>query len=569
MDKETLSQYGWVVIVIIVLAIMIGLASPFGNYISASVDNTAKGFGNNISNSLNVDAYSDAIIEMKPQAFVLNSAFKEYATEAVTPNYLYAKQTGAKTIEDAIEMKDGYIYEGDPDKYGYYGTGSVIRVYKDGELFGTYHLVVLGDINGDSVVDVLDVANVSLLINGHTTATGAEFAAVDFNKNGIIEDKNHETKEDYEIVSEIAMGDEPAYLKYYNKLIGFSYEPLEAVSDITFSKWESTKDVTKVVFEKNSLLDFTIESFATDVAPNNNSAYDLSEIGVISRSGVDRINLAFYLTTEGEDKVLHIATNESVILAPASLSGLFSGLTNLKSVDFNGMLDTRYVTDFSKMFQNCSSLTSVNLKGLDFSAATNLNFMFSGCSSLKEIKNFSAINAAHPTTVKRMFYSCAALTSLDLSGLDLSNATDMTQIFSGCEGLRNIKINFNIPLITTANGLFQNCAALTSVEFVDVNTSNVTNMAGMFSGCTNLSSVDLTDFDTSKVTVFSQMFKGCASLTTLDLSSFDFSNATTVASLCNGCTAMKHVYVNETWDNLTISTATAFLNCGVSAPEHK
>ena len=34
MDKETLSNYGWVVIVVIVLAIMIALATPFGNYIA-------------------------------------------------------------------------------------------------------------------------------------------------------------------------------------------------------------------------------------------------------------------------------------------------------------------------------------------------------------------------------------------------------------------------------------------------------------------------------------------------------------------------------------------------------
>ena len=37
MDKETLSQYGWVVICVIVLAIMITLATPFGNEIKEAV----------------------------------------------------------------------------------------------------------------------------------------------------------------------------------------------------------------------------------------------------------------------------------------------------------------------------------------------------------------------------------------------------------------------------------------------------------------------------------------------------------------------------------------------------
>ena len=37
MDKETLSNYGWVVICVIILAIMITLATPFGNEIKDAV----------------------------------------------------------------------------------------------------------------------------------------------------------------------------------------------------------------------------------------------------------------------------------------------------------------------------------------------------------------------------------------------------------------------------------------------------------------------------------------------------------------------------------------------------
>ena len=32
MDKETLSNYGWVVICVLVLVVMIALATPFGKY---------------------------------------------------------------------------------------------------------------------------------------------------------------------------------------------------------------------------------------------------------------------------------------------------------------------------------------------------------------------------------------------------------------------------------------------------------------------------------------------------------------------------------------------------------
>ena len=43
MDKETLSNYGWIVICILVLSVMIALATPFGNYIKTAVENTTEG----------------------------------------------------------------------------------------------------------------------------------------------------------------------------------------------------------------------------------------------------------------------------------------------------------------------------------------------------------------------------------------------------------------------------------------------------------------------------------------------------------------------------------------------
>ena len=43
MDKETLSNYGWIVICVMVLAVMIALATPFGSFISVAVKNTTSG----------------------------------------------------------------------------------------------------------------------------------------------------------------------------------------------------------------------------------------------------------------------------------------------------------------------------------------------------------------------------------------------------------------------------------------------------------------------------------------------------------------------------------------------
>ena len=43
MDKSTLSNYGWIVITCLVLAVMIALATPFGKFIEAGVQSTYQG----------------------------------------------------------------------------------------------------------------------------------------------------------------------------------------------------------------------------------------------------------------------------------------------------------------------------------------------------------------------------------------------------------------------------------------------------------------------------------------------------------------------------------------------
>lgn len=53
MDKETLSNYGWVVIVVLVLVVMIALATPFGKFIAEAVKNTTQALFNVSKSALN------------------------------------------------------------------------------------------------------------------------------------------------------------------------------------------------------------------------------------------------------------------------------------------------------------------------------------------------------------------------------------------------------------------------------------------------------------------------------------------------------------------------------------
>ena len=65
MDKETLSNYGWIVICVLVLAVMIALSTPFGSYVSDAVKSTTQGLFDTNKNALN----STGFIEVEDNRF--------------------------------------------------------------------------------------------------------------------------------------------------------------------------------------------------------------------------------------------------------------------------------------------------------------------------------------------------------------------------------------------------------------------------------------------------------------------------------------------------------------------
>ena len=65
---------------------------------------------------------------------------------------------------------------------------------------------------------------------------------------------------------------------------------------------------------------------------------------------------------------------------------------------------------------------------------TDMNWMFNGCSSLKEL-NLNNFNTNNVTNMGNMFYGCSSLTNINLSNFNTNNVTDMAFMFDGCASL--------------------------------------------------------------------------------------------------------------------------------------
>ena len=69
--------------------------------------------------------------------------------------------------------------------------------------------------------------------------------------------------------------------------------------------------------------------------------------------------------------------------------------------------------------------------------------------------------------------------------------------------------------------IFEQCAYILEIKFINLDISPTSSLDNMFEGCTLLTSLDLTNLHTSNVSSMQNMFKGCELLTYLDLSNFN------------------------------------------------
>ena len=149
-----------------------------------------------------------------------------------------------------------------------------------------------------------------------------------------------------------------------------------------------------------------------------------------------------------------------------SMSYMFYGCSSLTSLDLSGW-NTQNVTSMSYMFYDCSSLTSLDLSSWDTSEVTSMNHMFSSDEiysakmSLVSISFGPNWNTHSVKNMSRMFYQCSSLTSLDLSNWNPTNNVNTSYMFYSCYRLETIYCKYSwTPKSNT--DMFKFCTKLKS-----------------------------------------------------------------------------------------------------------
>lgn len=212
------------------------------------------------------------------------------------------------------------------------------------------------------------------------------------------------------------------------------------------------------------------------------------------------------------DQVEHIVFTGNVnVGGNRSLFNLFGEMRVLETIDNLSYLDTRGVTNMSRMFRgplgptDNSRLKELDLSSFDTSSVTNMSMMFNGA---------------------------MALTELDVSSFDTSAVRDMGDMFSQTRSLQEIKglDSFETGAVTDMQGMFRN----TAVGHLDVShfdTGQVTDMNAMFAEMPNIRALDLSSFETSNVRLMTYMFAESRNLEKIDLSTFDTQQVTNMGMM--------------------------------------
>ena len=220
----------------------------------------------------------------------------------------------------------------------------------------------------------------------------------------------------------------------------------------------------------------------------------------------------------------------------------------------------------------------------------NINYMFSGCKSLKFISDISSWNIDNIKEMKCLFNECNMLYSLpDISKWNTINVKDMSYLFNSCLNLRSLPdiSKWNTVNVEDMSNMFSGCYYLKSLPDISKwytknvkymssmfscelkslpdlsgwNTENVKDMDFMFYHCNIESLPDISKWNTGKVYRMSYMFSQCYLLKSLpDISKWNTEKVAFMNSMFDNCLSLKSLPDISKWNTKDVQDMSLMFN---------
>lgn len=172
--------------------------------------------------------------------------------------------------------------------------------------------------------------------------------------------------------------------------------------------------------------------------------------------------------------------------------------------------DVSNVTNMSYMFNFCGSFKGTGLGKWDVSNVTNMEGTFRQCISFNTSLPSWGKCVSNVTNMEQMFYGCTRFEGKGIERWDISNVTNMNRMFTFCEALNTnfLRWGKRVSKVTNMMGMFSQAYEFEGTGLDTWDVSNVTDMREMFNQCEKLN-VDLSAWDVSNVTKWTGVFDKC------------------------------------------------------------
>lgn len=250
---------------------------------------------------------------------------------------------------------------------------------------------------------------------------------------------------------------------------------------------------------------FIAYSSVAHVNLSNFNGFKVTDLtNAFRNSSVISVNLANFAAnniTKMFDMFTNCSRLESVDLTNIgtftgnSVRNMFANCPNMRTLQ--GSFTTHNVNDFSGMFRNCG-MDVLDLSWIDFSkvsqqgkSVTSL-FQYSKANFINFGNNYLNL-PINCVSLFSIFTGCSRLAEVDLSLLKhfAQNGANMISSFESCSNLSNINLaalgEFSPGI--SMNNIFRSCDNLATIDFGDIDCSNVRFVNNAFYNCFNLTTI--------------------------------------------------------------------------------
>lgn len=236
---------------------------------------------------------------------------------------------------------------------------------------------------------------------------------------------------------------------------------------------QAKKDIGDAIVRKGGSVSGTIDTYAKSVMALGDVSFRTA-IDIVNKSDAKNVDLTMISPKnetslnklfDGNKKLVSIDVSNWDTSKVTNFAQAFYATHNLERIDVSNF-NTGNGVNFFAMFDEGYKISALDVSKWNMSSAKNIDWMFCRCQSITSF-DLSTWDTSNVTSAHHLFAVCSA-ELIDLSGIDLSQATNMYRAFNEnyklsvikCTGLKlpnielsSIGLNFSPLTVDSIVGL--------------------------------------------------------------------------------------------------------------------